>query len=568
MIGQTISHYKILSRLGAGGMGEVFLAEDTKLDRQVALKFLPVAMWNDADAHQRLIREAKAASQLDHPNIVTIYGIEELEGRPFIVMAHVSGATLDKYLASRSCTIDELVGLTLQIIDGLGHAHDAGVIHRDLKPANILVDDRGRVRILDFGLAWMRGAARLTHTGSIVGTLAYSPPELIQGSEANPASDIYSLGVVLYQMLTGHLPFQAQREEALMYSILQEDPPPVSAYNPSIPGSLQAVIGRCLEKQPAKRFANCAEMGASLRNCRSFQLSGAETPLAPDTPSVAVLPFANRSASSEDEYFSDGLADELRNTLAKIRGLRVAAGASSFQFKGRHEDLSVIGQKLNVATLLDGSVRKSGDRVRISVELVKASDGRQLWSETYDRALDDIFAVQDDIAHSVVNELRTTLLGEERDSDTSRVLKAEVMRAALGRGQNAEAHRLFLQGRHLIDRPNPENLARGIDYLKQASGPGFRSGLGGARYCVLARSRCGLDALCRGIRKLSQGGGARVGIGTQSRRGARANGLDPDRVRLGLAECGGIVSSGSGVGPRESLGAPRRRLTGRIKGPC
>jgi serine/threonine-protein kinase len=465
MIGQTISHYQISAKLGAGGMGEVFLAEDTKLDRQVALKFLPAPMWNDADAKQRLIREAKAASKLDHPNIVTIHGIEESDGRLFIVMAHVNGTNLDTYLNLNVRTTDDLINLVLQVTDGLQRAHEAGVIHRDLKPANILVDDRGRVRLLDFGIARMRGTARMTQVGSTVGTLAYSPPELIQGNDAEPASDIYSLGVVLYQMLTGHLPFEADHEGALLYSILQDDPKPISDHDSAIPGNLQTVVMRCLEKRPENRYANCAALSDALRACRTTQVSDAKGVAAAERPSVAVLPFVNRSASTEDEYFSDGLADELLNLLAKIRGLRVAARASSFHFKGKHEDLAVIGKKLNVATILDGSVRKSGNRVRISVELVKAADGDHLWSETYDRTLEDIFAVQDDIAQSVVKELRSTLLGEEQDSNKSRVLKAEVAQAARGRSTDPEAYRLYLLAQHLKRQVNGEANKKAIEYL-------------------------------------------------------------------------------------------------------
>ena len=468
MIGQTISHYKITAQLGAGGMGEVFLADDTKLDRRVALKFLPAAMWNDADAKQRLIREAKAASKLDHPNIVTIHGIEEHEGRPFIVMAHVNGLTLDQYVAANNRSADGVIGLAMQIAEGLQHAHEAGVIHRDLKPGNILVDDRGRVRILDFGLARMRGTSRLTQVGSTVGTLAYSPPELVQGSDAAPTSDIYSLGVVLYQMLTGHLPFETDHEAALLYSILKDEPRPLSDYDPAIPADLRTVVMRCLEKQPERRFANCTELSRNLKNCRSGQIPTGRTESPADKPSIAVLPFVNRSRDEEDEYFSDGLADELLNVLAKIRGLRVAARSSAFTFKGQQITVAEVGRALNVATVLEGSVRKSGNRVRISVQLVKVSDGYHLWSETYDRTLDDIFAVQDDIAQSVVKELRTALLGEDADSNTSRELKAEVAKAAKGRGQNAEAHRLYLQARHFVDRFNQEDNAKGIEYLREA----------------------------------------------------------------------------------------------------
>ncbi len=468
MIGQTVGHYKVTARLGAGGMGEVFLALDSKLDRKVALKFLPAAMWNDGEAKQRLIREAKAASKLDHPNVVTIHGIEESDERLFIIMAHVAGTTLDKYLANGSYSTDDLIALALQITDGLQHAHEAGVIHRDLKPGNILVDDKGRVRVLDFGLARMRGTSRLTHAGSTVGTLAYSPPELIQGNDAEPSSDIYSFGVVLYQMLSGHLPFETDHEAALLYSILRDEPRPLTDYDAAIPAKLQALVMRCLEKRPDKRYASCVMLSNELKECRSDHISGTHAKAASEIPSIAILPFVNRSRDEEDEYFADGLADELLNVLAKIRGLRVAARSSAFTFKGQQVTVGDVGRALNVGTVLEGSVRKSGNRVRISVQLVAVSDGYHLWSETYDRTLEDIFAVQDDIAQSVVKELRTALLGEEADSNSSRELKAEVAKAAKGRGHNAEAHRLYLQARHLLDRFSEGDTAKGMEYLKEA----------------------------------------------------------------------------------------------------
>lgn len=442
MIGQSIGRYKITAKLGAGGMGEVYLAEDTKLDRRVALKFLPSAMWNEAEAQQRLIREAKAASQLDHPNIVTIYGIEEFEGRPFIVMAHVRGATLNEYCTSTQRTTDDLIDLAIQIADGLQHAHEAGVIHRDLKPSNILVDDRGRVRVLDFGIARLRGTSRLTQAGSTVGTLAYSPPELAQGKDAEPTSDIYSLGVVMYQMLTGQLPFDADHEAALLYCILHEPPKPLSDSKSDVPAGLQGIVLRCLEKKPEKRFPNCNELIKELRRCRTGHVSEPMPGAGPEKPSIAVLPFANMSADPENEYFSDGLAEELLNVLARNPGLKVTGRTSSFAFKGKHEDLRDIGQKLGVETLLEGSVRKAGNRVRITTQLVKVADGFHLWSETYDRVLDDIFAVQDDIAQSVSAAMNVTLLGKT----TPRV------------HGNAESFSLLLQANHFSSRMTRESL--------------------------------------------------------------------------------------------------------------
>ncbi|MEW5875531.1 MAG: protein kinase [Candidatus Zixiibacteriota bacterium] len=451
MIGQSIKHYTITGKLGAGGMGEVYLASDAKLDRQVALKFLPSSLWNETEAQQRLIREAKAASKLDHPNIVTIYGIEEHEGRPFIVMAHVRGVTLKEYCTSQKRSLGELIDLAVQMAEGLQSAHEAGVVHRDLKPGNILVDDRGRVRVLDFGIARLRGAAKLTQTGSTVGTLAYSAPELAQGKEAEATADIYSLGVVLYQMLSGQLPFDADHEAALLYSILNEAPRPLSDHTGDIPPGIQKLVGRCLEKDPKKRFASCGELAAELRRNRPGAAVASDAGHRAK-PSIAVLPFANMSADPENEYFSDGLAEELLNVLARNPDLKVTGRTSSFAFKGKHEDLRSIGEKLGVETLLEGSVRKAGNRVRITTQLVKTSDGFHLWSETYDRVLDDIFAVQDDIAKSVANAMNVTLLGKQK-------------RVPQG---NSDSYNLVLKARFFGDRINGESLAKSRALYEEA----------------------------------------------------------------------------------------------------
>jgi serine/threonine-protein kinase len=454
MIGSTISHYRISEKLGEGGMGEVFLAEDTKLGRQVALKFLPRSLWHQAEARERLIREAQAASRLDHPNIVTIHGIEEFEGRPFIQMTYVRGLPLNEHCAARPRPVADIVDLAIQMADGLQHAHEAGVVHRDLKPSNILVDDTGRVRILDFGVASLRGAAKLTQTGSTVGTLAYAPPEILHGQPAQPASDIYSLGVVMYQMLTGHLPFEADHEAALLYAILHLEADPLSKHAPQVHPGIQKIIARCMQKKPEQRYADCAALLADLRAAREASARPAAAPVGAsgEKPSIAVLPFANMSADPDNEYFSDGLTEELLNMLAKNAGLQVAGRTSSFAFKGRHEDLREIGQKLGVTTLLEGSVRRAGNRVRITAQLVKASDGFHLWSETYDRVLDDIFAVQDDIAASVVGAMNVALLGQATPPT---------------RG-DPRTYDLMLQAQHFFAQQTGDSLAKAVALYKEA----------------------------------------------------------------------------------------------------
>lgn len=450
MIGTTISHYKIIEKLGAGGMGEVFLAEDTKLDRKVALKFLPSSLWNEAEAQQRLIREAKSASKLDHPNIVTIHGLEEHEGRPYIIMAHVPGSTLKEYCTASHRSTEHLLDLVVQMANGLQHAHDSGVVHRDLKPSNVIVDDTGRARILDFGIASLRGAAKLTQTGSTIGTIAYAPPELAQGKKATPASDVYSLGVVTYQMLSGKLPFEADHEAALLYSILHDDPKPLSESNPDVKPELENIVARCLEKDPAKRFATCAELSGELKNI----LAPAPQSLSEEksTPSIAILPFANMSADPENEFFADGLTEELLNVLARNPELKVTARTSSFAFKGKQVDLREIGQKLGVEHILEGSVRKAGNRVRITAQLVKVSDGFHTWSDTFDHVLDDIFAIQDSIADSVSKAMNVTLLGKSVPRSKG----------------NPETLGLVVQANHFTTRYTKESVAKAIELCGQA----------------------------------------------------------------------------------------------------
>ncbi|NOT33024.1 MAG: protein kinase [Candidatus Eisenbacteria bacterium] len=451
--------YEILAPLGAGGMGEVYRARDTRLGREVAVKVLPADMSARPDRLARFEREARSVAALNHPNIVTLFSVEEDRGVRFLTMELVEGSSLDQHVEPGGLPIARVVELGLAIADALTAAHTKGVVHRDLKPANVMVSRKGRIKVLDFGLAKYADSAAPLETsnaatlpapisldGQLVGTVPYMAPEQIRGGAVDARSDLFALGILLYELLVGRRPFTGESTADVSSSILRDAPGPLTHIRAEVPVDLDRIVLRCLEKDPRSRFQSAHEVCNALRGVRDSLVNGdrrSQSVPVEATSSIAVLPFVNRSADAEDEYFSDGLADELLNVLAKIRGLRVAA-------------------------LLEGSVREAGNRVRISVQLVKVVDGYHLWSETYDRTLDDLFAVQDDIAQSVVKKLRTTLLGEAPGSDASGVARADVTAAARGRGTDSEAHRLFLQGSVFVARNTGQDLARGVECFRQA----------------------------------------------------------------------------------------------------
>ncbi len=478
-----LGSYEIIAPLGAGGMGEVYRARDTRLKREVAIKVLPQDVASSPERLARFEREATTVAGLSHPNIVTLFSIEEVEGTRFLTMELVDGRSLDQSVVPGGLPAARVVELGIALADALAAAHEKGVVHRDLKPANVMLTKDGRVKVLDFGLAKLAmpdsnreltQAATMTTPlsgdGHVIGTVPYMAPEQVRGDAVDMRTDLFALGIVLYELASGKRPFVGETHVDIGHAILREAPKPLRTLH--LPRDLDRIVSRCLEKNPRERFQTALDVSNELRALRKA-LEQSESgvvarPVTDKVASIAVLPFANRSASADDEYFSDGLADELLSVLSKIKGLRVTARTSSFQFRGSKEDVPTIGRKLDVATLLEGSVRKAGNRIRVSVQLVNVADSSHLWSETYDRTLDDIFTVQDDIAQSVVKALRVTLLGDSADSDASVRAKADVVAAVTGHGQNAEAHRLYLQGKYFVDRLTEADTARGIGYLEQA----------------------------------------------------------------------------------------------------
>ena len=459
MIGKTISHYRILEELGGGGMGVVYKAEDIKLKRNVALKFLPHDLTRDRTAKQRFINEAQTASSLDHPNICNIHEIDETEdGQLFICMACYEGETLKKIIEKGPLEIDQIIDIALQVAQGLAKAHSQEIVHRDIKPANIFMTRDGQVKILDFGLAKLVGKSSLTKTGTATGTVAYMSPEQASGEEVSFPTDIWSLGTVIYEMISGHQPFKGDSWEAVVYAILNKKPQQIRLLRSDTPDALQTVVQRMLQKNPQRRYKSVDDLIRDLDAVKhktalaAAPVSGEERP----STSVAVMPFLDMSPGKDQEYFCDGMAEELINSLTHIKDLRVVARTSAFSFKGKDLDVREIGRKLNVDTVLEGSVRKAGDRLRITTQLIDVLEGYHLWSEKYDLVMDDVFAVQDQITLSIVDKLRVKLLGTEREAIFKRYT------------ENLEAYNFYLKGRFFTDKMTADGLHKAISYFEQA----------------------------------------------------------------------------------------------------
>jgi serine/threonine-protein kinase len=458
--GTRLGPYEILSPLGAGGMGEVYRARDTRLDRDVAVKVLPENLVADGEALARFEREAKAVAALSHPNILAIHDFGRDRGIAYTVMELLEGETLRDRLDAGVIPQRKALDYALQIAQGLAAAHDRGIVHRDLKPQNVFVTRDGLVKILDFGLAKSRPEPRSaddetkpmsgasgTRSGAILGTVGYMSPEQVRGAEADNRSDLFSFGVILYEMLAGERAFRKESEVETMMAILQEEPPDMARAGKDVSPELAEILAHCLEKNPEERFQSSRDLVFALRVAeregrpRSDSGSRSGVPAAETEAaiSIAVLPFRNISADRDNEYFSDGMTEEIINALTKIEALRVASRTSAFAFKGKDEDVRRIGAALGVRTVLEGSIRRSGRKIRIAAQLIDVADGYHLWSETFDREMEDVFAVQDEISRSIADTLKVRLLPADA--------------AGLDRGtENVEAYNDYLKGRYYFNR--------------------------------------------------------------------------------------------------------------------
>ena len=439
--GTRFGPYEILALLGVGGMGEVYQARDARLNRTVALKFLPPDKVADPDRRRRFINEAQATSALNHPNIITIHDIAEADGAAFIVMEFVRGRTLDDLIAVGALPLQDATRYATEISDALAAAHAAGIIHRDLKPANIMITEANRIKVLDFGLAKLMDslpaataedntATMHTAIGAIVGTAAYMSPEQAEGRQLDARSDIFSFGLVFYEMLSGRRAFEGESWISIISAILRDQPKPLRDVRAEIPAWLEQAVYRCLRKDPVERFQNMLDVKRTLAgpSFASGVFTSGVTARKEEKPSIAVLSFANLSTDKENEYFGDGLAEEIINALTKIPELRVIARTSAFAFRGKEHDVRAIGERLKVKTVLEGSVRRSGNRIRIGAQLIQVADESHLWSERYDREMTDIFAIQDEISQSIANALRVKLT------------------TAQDRSENVEVYQLYLKG--------------------------------------------------------------------------------------------------------------------------
>jgi non-specific serine/threonine protein kinase len=413
MIRKTISHYKILKKLGEGGMGVVYKAQDTKLDRIVALKFLPAHLLCDEDAKKRFVHEARAASALNHTNITTIYEIDEAEGECFISMEYVEGKSLKELIKKKQIQkwdIVKIMDLGIQMIEGLSKAHRKGIVHRDIKSDNIMLTSEGIIKIMDFGLAKLKGIPKVTKTGTTVGTVAYMSPEQTRGEEVDHRTDIWALGVILYEMLAGELPFQGDYEAAVIYQILNAEPKAIQWFRQDVPDNVLTLVSQLLQKDPANRLSSAKEIVQRLRE-RPREKAPEE-----GKKSIAVLYFENMSSEKENEYFCAGMTEDLIIDLSKIQHLKVIPRSDILPFRSKEVNSRQVGKTLGVQYILEGTVRKGANRIRITAQLIDVKSGFQIWAERYDRLIEDIFDVQIEVSEKIAEALKLSLTESEKQS--------------------------------------------------------------------------------------------------------------------------------------------------------
>jgi serine/threonine protein kinase len=453
--------YEILEELGKGGMGEVYWVKDTALNEEMALKVLKQEIVADKGMIERFKNELKLARKIAHRNICKMYDLNEFKETPYITMEYVKGENLKSLIQRKGkLSINEAIDIGRQVCEGLAEAHDLGIVHRDLKSQNIMIDEKNRAKIMDFGISRSREAPGITQTGMIIGTPDYISPEQAEGQGVDQRSDLYSVGVILFEMTTGRLPFEGESALSVVLKHKTETPPSPSDINREISGALNHVILKCLEKDPEKRFQSARELLAGLTKLEEKDSAVERPAISSKSPgavnSIAVLPFKDMSPQRDQDYFCEGLAEELINALTQVKGLNVAARTSSFSFKGKDEDIREIGKRLNVESILEGSVMKSGDRLRIMAQLISVSDGYHLWSERFERNVEDIFAVQDEISMAVVDKLKVELLEGEQEKLTKR------------HTQNKEAYELYLKGRYHWNRRSPKDMIMAVDCFQRA----------------------------------------------------------------------------------------------------
>lgn len=515
MIGKTIAHYKIVEKLGEGGMGVVYKAEDTKLKREVAIKFLPHHISANKEERKRFEIEAQAAASLNHPNITTIYAIEEVDSELFIVMEFIDGLELNNKINSGTIPTDEAISISIQIAAGLEAAHKKGIVHRDIKSSNIMITNDGNVKIMDFGLAKVKGGLQLTQMGSAIGTIAYMSPEQARGNSVDHRTDIWSLGVVFYEMLTGCQPFKGEYEQAIIYSILNATPDPIQLYRKDIPDQIKKIVVKTLAKKTIARYQNCEQLlddlESYLHSNKSVRGTGDKSEVEKEIAEgsfkkphniivryfnsiirrikiswqiilaviiltafsiyifipklqnnllhgkkIAVLPFINLSSDPNDEYFSDGIMEDILTQLVKISDLKVISRTTMMKYRNTNKTLKEISKELNTDVILEGSVRRDSNHVRITAQVIDAETDEHLWAESYDRNIKDVLSVQRQIAYQIVGTLKAKLSSDE---------KKEIDKQTT---DSPEAYNAYLQGIYFLERRSEEDVVKAIYYFNEA----------------------------------------------------------------------------------------------------